>query len=228
MDIILIAGLWLPSSVWSEVERELDAHGHRSLPVALPGVDDRDASATLADQLAAVVAAVDGADRPLVVGHSAASTLAWLAADRRPDGVAGVALVGGFPSSPGSQYAPFFPVVDGVMAFPGWATFEGPDSDDLDVEARAQLEAISVPVPAGVATALVELTDDRRYGVPMVLVCPEYGPEQAQAWLADGQMPEVAQTRQVSFVDIDSGHWPMVTEPAELARLLAGIAEAVR
>lgn len=228
MDILLIAGLWLPSSVWSDVERELVALGHRPVPVALPGVDGRDPSATLDDQVAAVLAAVDAAERPLVVGHSAASTLAWLAADRRPESVAGVALVGGFPTSPGKPYAPFFPVVDGVMAFPGWETFEGPDSDDLDAAARAALDAVSVPVPGGVAEALVELSDERRYAVPLVLVCPEYSPEQARAWLEAGEMPEVALAQQVSFVDIDSGHWPMATKPAELARLLAGIAEAVR
>jgi len=228
MDILLIAGLWLPSSVWSDVERELVALGHRPVPVALPGVDDRDASATLDDQVAAVLAAVDAAERPLVVGHSAASTLGWLATERRPTSVAGVAMVGGFPTSRGKPYAPFFPVVDGVMAFPGWETFEGPDSDDLDADARAALDAVSAPVPGAVATAMVELTDERRFAVPLVLVCPEYSPDQARAWLEAGEMPEVARAQQVSFVDIDSGHWPMATQPVELARLLAGIAEAVR
>ncbi|MFD5408195.1 alpha/beta hydrolase, partial [Streptomyces griseorubiginosus] len=30
--------------------------------------------------------------------------------------------------------------------------------------------------------------------------------------------------RHLDFVDIDSGHWPMFTKPAELARLLAAAA----
>jgi hypothetical protein len=118
-------------------------------------------------------------------------------------------------------------VVNGVMAFPGWETFEGPDSDDLDADARAALDAVSVPVPGGVAEALVELSDERRYAVPLVLVCPEYSPDQARAWLEAGEMPEVALAQRVSFANIDSGHWPMATQPVELARLLAGIAEAV-
>jgi pimeloyl-ACP methyl ester carboxylesterase len=37
-------------------------------------------------------------------------------------------------------------------------------------------------------------------------------------------VPELARTPNVSYVDIDSGHWPMVTAPAELAALLAAIA----
>jgi pimeloyl-ACP methyl ester carboxylesterase len=228
MDIILVAGLWLPSSIWSEVASSLDALGHRTVSVALPGVDDGDRAATLEHQVAAVVAAVDAAERPLVVGHSAASAIAWIVADRRPDAVAGVALVGGFPLRPGQPYAPDFPVVDGAMPFPGWDTFEGPDSDDLDEDARARLDALSVPVPIGVAHAMVELTDDRRYDVPMVLVCPEYDPAQAQSWVAAGELPEVTRASRVSYVDIDSGHWPMVTRPGELAALLHAIAEAVR
>jgi hypothetical protein len=38
-------------------------------------------------------------------------------------------------------------------------------------------------------------------------------------------VPELAKSRNVSFVDIDSGHWPMISAPAELARLLAQVAE---
>jgi hypothetical protein len=39
-------------------------------------------------------------------------------------------------------------------------------------------------------------------------------------------VPEVARTRHLDFVDIDSGHWPMTTKPVELARLLAAAATA--
>ncbi len=85
MDILLIAGLWLDGSVWSEVVPALEQLGHRPVALTLPGQGDGSASATLDDQLAAVVAAVDAAETaPMVVGHSAASTLAWLAADARP------------------------------------------------------------------------------------------------------------------------------------------------
>jgi pimeloyl-ACP methyl ester carboxylesterase len=173
VDIVLISGLWLPASVWSDVAAALGRLGDRPLPVALPGADDRNGEATLDDQLAAVLDVVDAADRPLVVGHSAAATLAWLVADRRPEAIAGVALVGGFPSPSGSSYAPLFDLVDGVMVFPGWEPFEGPDSDDLDPDARRRFESFAIAVPGGVAQATVALSDDRRYRVPVTLVCPE-------------------------------------------------------
>lgn len=220
MDIILLPGLWLPASIWRAVVDELERLGHRAVPVSLPGVDDRSRTATLDEQLDVVLAAIDAADRPLVVGHSAASTLAWLAADRRAETVAGVVMVGGFPSRAGAAYADFFPVVDGAMAFPGWEPFDGPDSDDLDEAARAAVASIAVAVPAGVAEATVAYADERRFGLPVVLVCPEYTPEQAASWIDGGDLPELARVERLSYVDIDSGHWPMVSRPVELAQLL--------
>jgi pimeloyl-ACP methyl ester carboxylesterase len=224
-DIVLLAGLWLPGSVWDRVAADLARAGHRPVVPALPGVDDDTRGADLDDQLAAVLAAVDATTRPVVVGHSAAASLAWLVADRRPEQVRRVVLIGGFPQTDGSTYADLFPVHDGVMPFPGWAPFEGPDSRDLDAPARDGLAAAAVPIPQGVARAVVRLRDPRRSSVPVTVVCPEFGPDDARGWVAGGQVPELAAAADVSYVDIDSGHWPMLTRPAALARLLDAIAK---
>lgn len=222
MDILLIAGLWLDGSAWDDVAPELARLGHRAVPITLPGQGDGNPSATLDDQVAAVVAAVDAADgAPMVVGHSAACTLAWLAADARPERVAKVALIGGFPKSDGQPYAAFFPVEDGVMPFPGWGPFAGADTADLDEQALSAVSATMVEVPGPVAEGVVRLTDERRYDVPALMVCPEFSPGEAREWIAAGDVPELACAKHVEFVDIDSGHWPMFSRPAELARLLA-------
>jgi pimeloyl-ACP methyl ester carboxylesterase len=221
MDIILIAGLWLRQSAWDAVVDELDGSGHNAIALSLPGVDDESTEATLEDQVAAAVAAVDIADQPLVVGHSAACTIAWMVADQRPTNVRGVALIGGFPSSDGDTYADFFEPVDGLMPFPGWEPFEGPDSDDLDEQTRKRVVADMVAVPESVSRSIVRLTDERRFDVPVNLVCPEFSPDQAKAWISSGDVPELAPVKELRFTDIDSGHWPMVTKPAELARILA-------
>lgn len=223
MDVVLVPGLWLDSSVWAEVATELARLGHRPVSVRLPGADD-EVDATLDDQVDAVLAAVDAATDPVLVGHSAASALVWICADRRPTAVALVVMVGGFPRSDGAAYAPFFPVVDGRMPFPGWEPFEGPDCADLDDATRRRIAAAAHPVPEGVACGVVRLGDPARFDVPVVVVCPEFSPEQARAWVAQGEVPELAASAQVGYVDIDAGHWPMVSAPGELARVLDGVA----
>jgi pimeloyl-ACP methyl ester carboxylesterase len=222
MDVLLIAGLWLDGSAWDEVVPELARSGHRPVPLTLPGQGGTPATATLDDQLDAVLEAVDAAQQPVaVVGHSAAASLAWLAADRRPDSVAKVVMIGGFPGPDGQPYNDSFPMTDGTMPFPGWEPFEGPDSADLDEAARQRIAAVTIPVPEAVARGIVRLTDERRYDIPVVLVCPEFSPADARAWMDAGHLPELAKVKHLEMVDIDSGHWPMFTRPTELAAILA-------
>lgn len=220
MDVVLVAGLWLSESVWTDVATALQRRGHRPIPVSLPGVDYGSTTATLADQVAAVVAAVDSADRPVVVGHSAACSLAWMVADQRPEAIHSVVFIGGFPAESGDKYADLFEPDDGVMGFPGWEPFEGPDSVDLDTAAQERFSAAAVGVPEGVSKGTVTLVDDRRFDIPVVVVCPEFTPEQARGWIDAGESSELQKAKQVSFVNIDTGHWPMITQPAELASIL--------
>ncbi|HWS34012.1 MAG TPA: alpha/beta hydrolase, partial [Actinoplanes sp.] len=92
-QIVLIGGLWTQASVWTGVAAAL---GSAAVPVDLPAT----AGTTLNDQVDAVLDAVDAAPgTSVVVGHSAACTLAWLAADARPGRVSRVVLIGGFPGA---------------------------------------------------------------------------------------------------------------------------------
>ncbi|WP_200958233.1 alpha/beta fold hydrolase [Nocardioides sp. Soil805] len=126
MDIVLIAGLWFDHSAWDLVVPEVERLGHRPRPVTLPGQGDGALVATLDDPVAAVAAAVDRCDAPvLVVGLSAACSLAWCAADARPDQASRVAMIGGFGRPEGEPYAAAFPVVDGLVSFPRWWSLRG-------------------------------------------------------------------------------------------------------
>ena len=71
----------------------------------------------------------------------------------------------------------------------------------------------------------MRLTDPRRYDVPTVLVCPEFTPAEAQEWIDEGNLPELAKATRLEMVDLDSGHWPMFSRPAELAQVLAEVAD---
>ena len=52
------------------------------------------------------------------------------------------------------------------------------------------------------------------------LVCPEFSPEQAKEWMDAGEIAELSRAKHVDLVDIESGHWPMVTQPERLAELI--------
>ena len=99
-----------------------------------------------------------------------------------------------------------------------------------DVRRVAELlerEHVEYALIGGYALALqgiVRLTDDRRFEVPVTVVCPEFSPDDARAWVAAGDVPELAEATSVDYVDLDSGHWPMYSKPAELAALLASLA----
>lgn len=225
MDIVLIPGLWLDAAAWDAVLPGLRAAGHNPVALTLPGQGDGAASATLDDQLDAVLAAVDAAGGPaLVVGHSAASTLAWLAADRRPERVAAAVFVGGMPSADGEAFAPWFTATDARVPFPGWEPFAGPDSDDLSDEQKRSIEAGAHPVPEGVAQGLVRYQNPSRDALRAVEVCPEFSPQDVRDWIASGEAATLASMTDLELVDLESGHWPMFSQPDALAAILAQIA----
>ena len=234
MHIILIPGLWLDGSSWDEVASHLEAADHTPHPLTLPGMESRDADrsgVTLEDHVDAVVAAIDAADPAdgpvLVVGHSAASALAFAAVDARPDRVARGVYVGGFPGADGEALVGWATPVDGEIPFPGWSEFDDADVQDLDEQTRKRFVERAIPSPGRLATDELHLTDERRYEVPATAICPEYTPEQLRAWIADGEPPvqEFARIREVDYVDLPTGHWPQLTNPRALAEAIAAAAE---
>ncbi len=112
------------------------------------------------------------------------------------------------------------------MPFPGSGPFDGPDSADLDDQQRRRIADAAIPVPEAVAKGVVQLQDERRLDVPVTLICPEFSPAQAREWIDGGKVPELSKARHIDYADIESGHWPMFTRPAELADLLAEAAHA--
>ena len=229
MRLLLIPGFWFSGDLWGEVPELLAAEHELDVDVAtLAGQGDGDAEATLDDQLAGLLEIVDEEAGPLVVvGHSAAATLAWLVADRRPERVNGVVLIGGMPATAGSAYAWFAEVVDGAAPFPGWEAFDESEIGDIAPADLERLASEAVAVPAGVAEAPVEYRDERRRDAPTLLVCPEFSPEQAREWIDGGDVPELAAARRLELVDLDAGHWPMVSAPSALAEVLAEFARRV-
>ena len=224
MDIILIPGLWLDAGSWDEVTPLLEDAGHRPLPVTLPGMESKDADrarVTRQDCVDSIVAVIDAADEPVaIVGHSMGAGLAHAAVDARPDGVARAIYVGGFPDPAGSRSE--FPSKDGEIPLLDWSEFDEADLTDLDDAGRARFAARAIPSPARMASDPQRLSDERRYSVPVTMVCPEFSAEMLKEWVAEGMEPvsELNEIHEVTYVDLHTGHWPQLTKPAELARVI--------
>lgn len=235
MEIILVPGLWLNASTWDAVVPLLEQGGHRATALTLPGMEsvaaDR-AGITVEDHVAAVVEALgppggDAGAPVLLVGHSAGCGIAHAALDRRPERVARVVHVGGFPGGDGEPLLSGLPAVDGEVAMPDWKQVgEEASVVDLTDEQLEQFYAAAVPVPERVVTDPVRLGDERRHDVPATLVCPEYTADEVREWVAAGHLPEVEAARSVEYVDLPGGHWPQLTRPEALAAVL--LAEAGR
>jgi pimeloyl-ACP methyl ester carboxylesterase/uncharacterized damage-inducible protein DinB len=227
-DIILVPGLWLDGSSWDRVVPTLEGAGHRARPLTLPGMESRDADrsrVTLRDHVDAVVEAIDacGPDRQVVlVGHSAGCGIAHAAVDARPDRVARVVHVAGFPAGDGLALADGYPAEHGEVPLPDWSAFEEEELADLDNEGRRAVREQAIPSPAQVTSDPQQLSDGRRYDVPVTVIATEFTTDMLRGWVEQGLAPvrELAQLRQVEYVDLPTGHWPQLTRPEALARAI--------
>jgi len=224
MDIILIPGLWLDSSSWDRVTPALEQAGHRALPLTLPGMESRDSDRSgisRQDHVGAIVNAIDAAEGPVVlVGHSLGAGLAHAAVDARPDRVSRAIYIGGFPT--GDGVAETFPAENGEVPLFDWSNFDEADLRGLDQAALADFRERAIPSPEKAANDPQVLTDPRRYDVPVTMICPEFSVEMLKEWIAEDMEPvrELAEIKDVTYVDLPTGHWPQFSEPDELARTI--------
>ncbi|HUG33112.1 MAG TPA: alpha/beta hydrolase [Acidimicrobiia bacterium] len=230
MDVILIPGLWLDASSWDEVVPLLERAGHSPHPVTLPGMEARDADrsgVTRSDCVDAIVSAIDQSEGPVVVvGHSMGAGLAHAAVDSRPDRVARAIYIGGFPDADGS--ASEFPSENGEIPLFDWSDFDEAELRDLDETALAEFRERAIPSPERMVSDPQRLSDERRYHVPATVICPEFSADMLQKWIDDDLEPvrELKEIRDVTYVDLPTGHWPQFTKPEQLAQAIVDAIES--
>jgi pimeloyl-ACP methyl ester carboxylesterase len=234
MDIILVPGFWLDASSWKEVTPILDAAGHRTHPLTLPGLESVEATRAgvgLQDHIGAVVSAVDALEGKVVlVGHSGGGAIIHGALDARPDKVARAIYVDSGPLGEGGVINDELPADGDDVPLPPWDSFEEADLVDLDDGLRDAFRARAIPQPKGVAYDQQHLGDERRYDVPATVIACEFPSSMLQEWIDAGHpfVAELARMRDVEYVDLPTGHWPQFTKPAELGRAILAAVERTR
>ncbi|MEV6100259.1 alpha/beta hydrolase [Nocardia sp. NPDC051981] len=224
--ILLVPGFWLGAWAWEEVAGQLRSRGDEVEALTLPGLDPADPerlSATLETQARAIVAA--GREGDVLVAHSGAGAVAYMATDLAPELFSRVVYADsapmpeGFVLNPALGDAAEFPLPD------TWAEVEamGNSLAGLDEAMLARFRERAVPVPAGVAGRPVTLGDSAaRLKVPTTVICCSFPSELVQQLRDAGEPPLFRELRNIDaeYVDLPTGHWPMWSKPEELAELI--------
>jgi pimeloyl-ACP methyl ester carboxylesterase len=228
--IILVPGFWLGAWAWDEVAAALRADGHDVTAITLPGLESADVDRsriTFDDHVAAIVAAVQMADAPVVLAvHSASGFSGYAASDRVPERIAAMVYVD---TAPG--LAPLDPDFTGVEQPMVWEEIEaGENLDGLSEQQKETFRQRAVPVPGGVMRAGFELTNDARRDIPSTLICTGFSAEQYQAYAKEHPdwafLAGIPELRNATWVDLPTSHWPMWSRPRELAHIIGDVAKA--
>ena len=223
--IVLVPGFWLGSWAWDDVAEILRADGHDVTAVTLPGLESPDADRskiTLADHVAAIVAAVEAKDAPVVLAvHSGAGVPGYAATDRVPDRIAHMVYVD---SGPGKgAMDPGFEAVD--LPLPKWEDL-GENLDGISEEQLATFRERAVPQPGAALRETHEFGNEARLDVPTTILCTSFTSDEIKAAAEEGQawLGGVRELRNVTWVDMPTSHWPMWSRTEDVAKLLGDVA----
>lgn len=226
--IILVPGFWLGAWAWDEVADILRADGHDVTALTLPGFESADEDRSeigLEDHVAAIRAAIEAHDAPVVLAvHSAAGFSGYATSDRIPDRIAAMVYVD---TAPG--IGPMDPEFEGVESPMRWDEVEAEENlDGLSEEQRATFRARALPVPGGVLRDRVELANDARRDIPSTFVCTGFSAEQYQTYAREHPewafLAGIPELRKTTWIDLPTSHWPMWSKPRELATIIGTVA----
>ena len=229
--IILVPGFWLGAWAWDDVVSALRADGHDVTALTLPGLESADAdrsAITLSDHVDAICAAVTAAASPAVLAvHSGAGVPGYAASDRVPEQIAAMVYVDSGPAT--GALDPGFDAVE--LPLPSWEELreDGSSVDGLSAEQLDAFRRRAVPEPGGAIRDAPGLTNDRRLDVPSIVLCSSMTSGQIKAAVEAGYpwIAGLADLRNVTYVDLPTGHWPMWSRPQELAAVIGDVAQSV-
>ena len=226
-QIVLVHGAYQGGWIWREVASALRTRGHAVCTPTLDGCAERAGALragitteTHAAELAALLFYQDLQDVTLV-GTSTGGMAICRAAELAQARVGRLVFVDALALLPGES-------VSGIVARPSTVTTElatGPsraDAEgrlfaDLDPATRAFALARTTPHPRAVLEAPVVLDGfwDHAWNATVIRCKRSMNPpEQHQRRTAD--------RLRARYLELDTGHYPMLTQPRELARLIGG------
>lgn len=229
-SFVLVPGGWLGGWSWKRVIPLLERRGHLAHSVTLTGMGDRvhlmSGEVGVETAIQDVINAVkyDELDDVVLVGHSFAGKVVAAVADRISDRVRSLLYVDAFRPEkirtaqgafdPSGEFGPVSSATDTIPLTDGIIDRIGPD---VQVKDRLWMKSLATPWPVKLSTDPIILSERfdslrsayifcRRGGDPVdEIVAGKWGK-------LDGP-----------YSIINSGHWPMITDPESLATTLIGL-----
>lgn len=223
-EFVLVAGAWLGAWAWDDVVPALREAGHGAHPVTLSGLAER--SGIPAGQQTHVQDIVDVVERAdlrnvVVVGHSYSGIPVGQAAQRIGDRLHHAVFVDSNVPTDGESFTSVWSAaqVAELTERGFWPPLTAEDyaGQGLSDEQIARIVG-STPHPAA------SLTEPAKLNGPL-----EELPATYLKCLLDGDTPspdvvKLLESDRWRLVEMETGHWPMFSQPAELARLLLEVA----
>lgn len=230
---VLVPGAWLGGWCWSDVADELRRAGHWVHCATLTGLADRrhlvHPQVGLSTHVADIVNLLtyETARDVVLVGHSYAGAVVTGVADVVPERLRRLVFVDTAPVPDGAAVLDFYPPAaesqvrravtelgDGwLWPFPGFDELgETASLDGLGPATRAEMARLATSQPFRTVTEKLRLDHPPTNGVDCLgILCHD-----GRAFVEQGaELPG-----RWEFEHLDTGHWPMLSRPAELAAIL--------
>jgi len=241
---VLVPGAWLGGWVWQPVAARLRADGHDVYPMTLTGLGERvhlarpevDLETHIADVVNTM--AWNDLDEVVLAGHSYAGAVITAVADLVPDRLRALVYVDSAPFAAGQAMTDFFPP-DALAAlkqtvdehgdgwrlpYPGFPGLgESASLNGLDDADRTLMADKATPQPWATYTQPLQLgnedSEDAATFQRVIIACDDM-----RGMVAAG-IPEIAAFTAPPwhYLELETGHWPMLSMPTELAQMLAGL-----
>jgi pimeloyl-ACP methyl ester carboxylesterase len=228
-NFVLVAGARLGAWAWTDVVPHLRAAGHGAYPLTLSGLAEK--RGVPAGQQTHVQDIVDEVERRdlrdvVLVGHSYSGTPAGQAAERIGDRLTRVIFLDSSVPADGEAFVSAWPdggatVRESIAANGGFWPLVPPAhyaGHGLTDEQIARIVAGATPHPGA------SLTEPAMLARPLGELPATY----IQCVLPDNELSddvaELLTSRSWRLITMDTGHWPMFSQPRELARILLSAA----
>jgi pimeloyl-ACP methyl ester carboxylesterase len=218
-EFVLVPGAWLGSWAWADVVSELRAAGHGAHPLTLSGLADKQGvpagQQTHVQDIVDEIASNDLRE-VILVGHSYSGIPVGQAAERIGDRLGQIVFVDSEVPIDGESFASA--ALEASIAENGgfWTPLSAADLEGqgLTTEQIARIVAGSTPHPGLTLTEPAVMADSVGELPAIYVKCLLDWPEPSDT------VAKLLTSERWQLVTMDTGHWPMFSQPSDLAQIL--------